>query len=81
MYLNYLIKIELKYNYLINKKDYLFNMKILLFFLYITPSYSFFQKSYINRAMIACKYNQNKILKIINSKKMILMLNYRKGTR
>jgi hypothetical protein len=44
-------------------------MKILLFFLYITTSYSFFQKNYIDRAMIACKYNQQKILKIINSKK------------
>lgn len=44
-------------------------MKILLFFLYITTSYSFSQKNYIDRAMIACKYNQQKILKIINSKK------------
>ena len=44
-------------------------MKILIFFLYITTSYSFFQKNYIDRAMIACKYNQQKILKIINSKK------------
>lgn len=45
-------------------------MKFLFFLYYITTGYSLLKKrNYVSRAIIVCKYNQKKILGIINSKK------------